>query len=206
MAQAGDNKPFVYFLNQHDQNDKNFSQAGIIDTFFPLSQLIPRHSAREGNLGDRLKYGVEAAFEGGQTLSSSVSTAGGSLTPVIQTRNPIQAWAVNGRLDYLTEGPHQARFTGETILASGDHDRGTSTDTFDGSAPHTTDYGFNAFGLLNTGLAFTPEVSNLMVLRVGGSIFPLPDNNITRRLQIGADFFVFGKLLREAPIDEPTDK
>jgi hypothetical protein len=202
-ANAGDHHPFVYFLHQHDENEKDFSQLGVIDTSYRYNSYYLGVGS-QGTLSDRLKYGVEAAFEGGHTLSSSVITSGGNLIPVPQTSNPIQAWALNGRLDYITEGPHQTRFTGEMILASGDHDRGTSTNTFDGSAPGTIDRGFNGFGLLNTGLAFSPEVSNLMVARFGTSCFPVPDYSPMRKLQIGADFFVFGKLLRDAPIDEPT--
>jgi hypothetical protein len=200
----GAHRPFLYFLEQRDENNKNFSQIGPISTNFSYDSYY-FGAGSEGNLGDHLRYGLEAALEGGNGLSSSFITAGsGSLIPVLQTRNAIEAWALDGRLDYLTEGPHQARYTGEVILASGDHRRGTSTNTLNGSRPHTTDNGFNGFGLLNTGLAFTPEVSNLMVLRMGASVFPLPQQSVFRKLQIGADFFVFGKLLSDAPIDEPT--
>jgi hypothetical protein len=202
-AEVAGQHPFLYFLEQIDENNKNFRLIGIVPTHYDYDSYY-LGAGSEGSVSDKLKYGVEGAFEGGHTLSSSFSNAGGGLFPVMQTRNPIQAWAMNGRLDYLTEGPHQTRFTGEMILASGDHRRGTSSNTFNGSAPGRTDNGFNAFGLLNTGLAFAPEVSNLMVARFGTSVFPLPEQPIFKRLQIGADFFVFGKLLREAPIDEPT--
>ena len=124
--------------------------------------------------------------------------------PVIQTRDQINAWGLDVRLDYLTEGIHQTRLSAELILASGDHDRGTSTNTFNGNRPNTRDNGFNAFGLLNTGLAFAPDVSNMIAARFGGSAFPLPDHDAFRRMQAGVDFFIFGKLLQDAPIDEPT--
>ncbi len=58
---------------------------------------------------------------------------------------------------------------------------------------------------MNTGLAFAPEVSNILALRLGGSTFPLPETDLFRRLQFGTDFFVLGKLERHAPIDEPTN-
>ena len=203
-AAEGAHRPFLYILEQRDENDKNFSKIGPIASHFGYDSYY-FGAGSEGNLGDHLRYGLEAVLEGGNTNSSSFITAGsGSLVPVLQTRNAIQAWALDGRFDYLTEGTHQARFTGEVILASGDHRRGTSTNTLNGSAPHTTDNGFNAFGLLNTGLAFTPEVSNLMVARMGASIFPMPEKPAFRKLQVGADFFVFGKLSMDAPIDEPT--
>ena len=199
----GAHHPFVYLLEQRDENNKNFSLIGIVPTRYQYDSYYIG-AGSEGDFGDRLKYGVEATSEGGHTESSSFSNASGGLFPVTQTVNPIQSWALSGRLDYLTEGTHQFRVTGEVILASGDHRRGTSTNTFNGSAPHTNDNGFNAFGLLNTGLAFAPEVSNLMVGRLGASLSPLPETSAFKRLQVGADFFVFGKFLKFAPIDEPT--
>src|SRR5262249_24773400 len=59
-----------------------------------------------------------------------------------------------------------------------------------------------AFGLIDTGLAFTPSVSNLLMLRLGGSTFPLATHARFDKLQIGADFFLFGKYESHAPIDE----
>ena len=203
-TEIGTQRPFAYAIGQRDHNDDDFSVIGPISTAYKYDSFYFGVGS-EGNIDDHLKYGFEAAYENGHTLSNSFSNAGtGSLIPVLQTSDPIQAWALDGRLDYQAEGPHQARFSSEFILASGDHDRGTSTNTFNGIAPHKIDHGFNAFGLLITGLDFTPEVSNLMVLRVGGSFYPLPEQSFARRLQVGIDFFVFGKMLRDAPIDEPT--
>jgi hypothetical protein len=59
---------------------------------------------------------------------------------------------------------------------------------------------------LNTGLAFAAPPSNLLVLRLGASTFPLPDRGFFRRMQIGTDLFVFGRPDSQAPIDEPTIK
>ena len=89
-------------------------------------------------------------------------------------------------------------------MASGDMDRLTSTNTFGGNAPHTRDTGFNAFGLLNTGLAFSPEISNIVGFGFGVSTFPGAGKLAFRRLQIGTDFFLFAKTLANAPISEPT--
>src|SRR5205823_8868133 len=99
-------------------------------------------------------------------------------------RDQIQAWAVDGRLDYLLPDERRTRLSAELILASGDDDRGTTSNTFGGNKPNTNDRAFNAFGLLNTGLAFAPAVSNLLAVRLGGSTFPLPDMGPLRRLQV----------------------
>lgn len=204
-AQIGDHRPFIYGLAQKDVNNVNLSETGPITTHFDYNSFY-LGAGSTGNLGDRIRYGVEAAWETGNTLSNSFVPAGGSLVPIIQTRDDINAWGLDARLEYLTEDVHQTRLGAELILASGDHDRGTSTNTFNGNRNHTRDNGFNAFGLLNTGLAFAPDVSNLIAARFGASTFPLPTHQAFKRMQAGVDFFIFGKLLSDAPIDEPTSQ
>ncbi|HWE05192.1 MAG TPA: alginate export family protein, partial [Rhizomicrobium sp.] len=98
----------------------------------------------------------------------------------------------------------RTKFTAEGVLASGDKDRTVTAGTFGGNAPHTRDGAFNSLGVIYDGLAFTPPISNLMVLRVGASTYPVPDGAL-RGLQVGADFFVLGKARIAAPIDEPTN-
>ena len=51
---------------------------------------------------------------------------------------------------------------------------------------------------------YVAEVSNIIALRGGIAMFPLPDSGAFRRMQVGADFFVFSKYNKDAPIDEPT--
>ena len=98
-------------------------------------------------------------YEGGNNLSANSVATGG------QTTDPIQAWAADARLDYLFADQRKTRWTEEFIAATGDSDRGISNSTLNGNQPNTRDNGFNAFGLLNTGLAFAPAVSNVMILR-----------------------------------------
>src|SRR6476660_4849296 len=45
----------------------------------------------------------------------------------------------------------------------------------------------------------------MLAFRVGGSTFPFATGGGSlRRLQVGTDFFVFNRLLGNAPINEPT--
>jgi len=130
--------------------------------------------------------------------------ANGNPTQIAQTLDSIEAYAMDFQLDYLLGDNRQTRFSFETILASGDSDRLQTSNTIGGNLPGSKDRAFNAFGLLNTGLAFGPSVSNLWSMRVGASTFPFPDIAAFRRLQLGTDFFVFQKLNANAPIDEAT--
>jgi hypothetical protein len=203
-ATVGDHRPYVYGLVQRDYNKMDELDLGLIQTAFEYnSWYVGVGSA--GSLSPNLRYGVELTYEGGSTLSNSFSASGaGGLFPVEQTHDQIEALAFDARLDYFLLDRRQTRLSLEVLAASGDSDRGSSTNTFNGNRPGTRDHGFNGFGLLNTGLAFAPDPSNLLAVRVGAATIPLPDVGIFQRLQIGVDAFLLYKLQGHAPIDEAT--
>jgi hypothetical protein len=196
-------RPFAYFLSQRDYNTKDFRQIGTIATHYEYDSYYVGGGST-GQLTDRLRYGIEGVYEFGHTLSNSFELVGFGLVPVEQTRDAIVSGAINARLDYLVADPADTRLSAEVILATGDDDRGHTSNTFAGNAPGTEDNSFNAFGLSNTGLAFATDVSNVAVLRLGASTFPYYDVGPLRRLQVGTDFFAFGKFDEDAPIDETT--
>jgi hypothetical protein len=203
------NKPFAYVLVQRDDNPNTpytlpLANGQDITTHFDYNSVYAGLGST-GSIGDKMVYGLEGVFEGGDTLSNSYTLLpGGGIAQATQTHNRIEAYAVDGRLDYVFNDPHDTRASAEMILASGDHNRGVTNTTFNGSKPGTDDMAFNGMGLLNTGLAFSPEVSNVMVERVGISTQPFNQNDFFRKLELGADFFVYEKFLEHAPIDEPT--
>lgn len=202
----GDHRPYVYGLLQRDYNDQDELDLGLIQTSYEYNSYYLVVGST-GGLTQNLRYGVELAYEGGNTLSNGFEASGaGGLFPVEQTRNEIQAFGFDARLDYFVNDRHQTRFSAELLAATGDPDRGSSTNTFNGNRPDTKDRGFNAFGLINTGLALAPDPSNLLALRLGAATIPLPQVPLFSRLQVGADFFVLSKLQKDAPIDEPTSE
>jgi hypothetical protein len=203
----GKHRPFVYILDQRDYNHadtgtEELGGATLTTNFDYNSHYIGIGST--GAITDRLSYGIEAVYEGGQTLSNSFSTPDNTVQPETQTLDPIEAYAVDFVLDYVLPDRHITRLSAELIAATGDSDRLTTSNTFGGNKPRSKDRAFNAYGLLNTGVAFSPSVSNLLVFRLGASSFPLSDYRIFRRMQLGTDLFAFEKLNADAPIDEPT--
>lgn len=193
-AQVGDARPFVYGLIQRDYNTDNTLSQGTVNTRFSYNSYYLGVGAA-GTIGDHLRYGFEAAYETGNGLSNSfVLSPLGGLEAIDQTRDTIIAMAGDAKVDYLVNDAHQTRYGLEVIVASGDSDRGSATNTFNGNRPGTKDNGFNAFGLLNTGLAFAPSVSNLLAVRVGASTFPLPEVSFFQHMQVGTDVFIFSKL------------
>jgi len=205
----GQQKPFVFVLDQRDYNKEQIFASATDSSVIPTRFAYNSHYigiGSNGPLTDRLSYGVEGVYEGGNTLSNSYSTsAAGETSPISQTRDPIEAYAVDGRLDYAIPDEHATRLSLEAILASGDHDRDSTTNTLGGNKPGSKDRAFNAFGLLNVGVAFAPPLSNLIALRLGASTFPAASSELLGHLQIGTDLFLFGKANSDAPIDEPSN-
>ena len=202
-ANAGEHRPFVYFLAQRDYNEMAFRRVGGIPTSYDYNSYYLGVGS-SGQLTGKLRYGLEAAYEFGDTLSNSFEIAGFGIIPVKQHRDNIDAAAFDGRLDYLFADPADTRLSGEIIAATGDPDRGHTSNTFNGNKPKTDDHAFNAFGLVNTGLAFAPDVSNVLIVRGGLSTFPFHEVRPLRRLQAGVDVFVYNKFQEDAPIDETT--
>ena len=210
-AQAGNHRPFLYFLSQQDNNhdytttiigNQNGAPAPIVTHFNYNSWYLGAGSS--GTFNEHLAYGLEAVYEGGSSLSNSFETAGASLFPVPQQHDRIQAFAADLRIDYLLNDDHRTRLSVEGTAATGDDDRRVTNSTFGGNKPGTNDTAFNAFGQINNGLAFAPTISNLGILRVGASTFPAPNATLFRQMQVGSDLFAYWKLSVDAPIDEPA--
>jgi len=187
-------EPYVFGVVQEDRNEDR-TRAGRrfdYDSYYIGGGAM-------GDVTDNLRYGVEFAYQGGEGLSRLVNPSGTG-----QTTEDIEAWALDVRGDYLLNDAANTRFIGELILASGDEDRGHTSNTMGGNESGTDDNAFNGFGLVNTGLAFGPNASNLLLTRIGASSYPFHDTSWFDRLQLGGDVFVFNKLDKEAPIDERT--
>jgi len=208
IVEVEKHRPFIYGLVQQDYNDHSATDFSFGGATAPVrfeydSWYIGTGS--RGSITDQLVYGVELVYQGGSTLSSPYIGSIDAPTLVSQTEDDISAWAADFQLDYLLPDANRTRLSGEIILASGDSDRDlSSTSVIGGNRTGTTDSAFNGFGLVNSGLAFSPRLSNLAIARIGASTFPLPQNRLFNRMQIGANLLVFSKLDGAAPIDEPT--
>ena len=205
---AGAHRPFVYGLIQRDENEREPAEFELVDVNFGYdSHYLGAGST--GGITDRLLYRVEVAYEGGDGLSDvgiNVVEVNGEREVQLeeQREEDVHAWAAHLALDYVPADPLRSRYGAALVLASGDDDRRSTSETFGGNRRGTDDRAFNALGLLNTGLAFAPEASNLVALRGSASAFPFPGVGALRELQLGVDVFAFGKLQHDAPIDEET--
>jgi len=193
-------RPYVYGLAQIDENDDEALIVGSTTTRFDYESFYIGLGS-VGNLSDHLAYTLELVYQGGEGLSNSFDKAG---VPRPQTRERIEAFAADLRLDYHFLDANRTRLSSQLLFASGDPDRAHTSNTLGGNRPGTRDNAFNAFGLVNTGLAFAPEPSNLLMAKIGASTFPFSSGAWADRFQVGIDLFVYGKQRRHGGASEPT--
>ncbi len=148
-----------------------------------------------GALGPDMVYAAEVVWQDGHSMSDPISAA--------QTREKIEAYAGKANVIYLFRDQNDSRAQFEAIFATGDQDRANSSDTVNGNLTGSRDNAFNSLGFANTGLAFSPSLSNILSLRLGASTFPLRDSEDFDDLQVGIDGYLFRKFTHGA-IDEPT--
>jgi hypothetical protein len=198
-------RPYVSALVQRDHNDRD--QYTFRTPIFNYPTRFEYDSeywaiGSRGTLGPKLYYRAELVYETGEGLSSSFNR--NNAAPVAQTKEDIEAWAGIFSLTYLLRDDHDTRFDLEIAGGSGDDDRLDSSDTFGGNESGTTDRAFNSLGYINTGLALAPDLSNLFLIRLGGSTSPRQIGTHSDWLRLGVSGFLFFKNDKEAPLNVRT--
>lgn len=192
---------FAYFLHQQDFNDEDDARVNIgvpIDFNYDSSYV---GIGTDGTIGRNWAYLAEFAYEFGNNRSDPLQDATFS-----QTREEISAFGARAQLTYLFLDTWQSRAQAEFLIASGDDDRNTSTSgTLGGNRPGTNDRAFNSLGFVNTGLAFSPSLSNLITFRLGATSYPFNSYREFEQLQLGIDVLFHNKYDSDAPIEEATD-
>jgi hypothetical protein len=185
-----DHRPFAYFLSQTDHTPE--SPRDPVQEYGYDSSYVGVGST--GNLWLRdLRYQVEVVGEFGETYSQ------------FQTRrkDDICAMAVDGLLEYFFRTRMSPRVMVEYIYGSGDEDRTSSvSSTVGGNLAGTRDNAFNAFGFRDTGIAFAPRIGNLHTYVLGGSVMPLENFEIFRKLEVGSKVFFYQKAASEGAISD----
>lgn len=181
-------------------NDNRTRTTPVLDGVNFRTDSIYLTLGVRGALTDDLLLEAEGVRQFGDGWSDPFRVGFGT-----QTIEPIEAWAARGQLTYLFRDRGNSRAGAEFLYFSGDTDRSIATDTVGGNLTGTTDHGFNSLGFANVGLAFSPSLSNIMVLRAGASTFPLPGDETFGGLQIGVEGYGFAKAARRGPIDEATN-
>ncbi|MEM1423865.1 MAG: alginate export family protein [Planctomycetota bacterium] len=188
---------YAYVLHMGDQNSGDRPRANIVPEPVEFEyDATYLGIGSSGTIGPDLRYVGEFVYQFGESTSDPLRTA--------QTEEDISAWAARGQLQWFLRDDWLTRFEFEVLLASGDDDRLTTTDTVGGNLSGTDDNAFNSLGFVNTGLAFAPALSNIALVRAGAATFPFRELDGFERFQVGADVLLHHKLDADAPIEEPT--
>jgi len=185
-------RPFAYFLENSDHTRADpFSPTQSYD----YSSRYVGAGSTGSLLLPNLRYRVETVGEFGETYSVGAT----------DKQDDICAMATDVLLEYYFQTAMKPRVNLEYLWASGDDDRATSaTSTVGGNRFGTKDHAFNAFGFRDTGLAFSPRVSNLHMYTVGGGLYPLETcGKLFENLEVGTKVFFFHKS-SAGPISDAT--
>lgn len=184
-------EPFAYGLWQQDRNreaDRGFFRKFDYDSFY-------LGFGSTGELSKGLRYTAEAVYEGGRSFGERIFVKG----------SDVRAWAALLEMEYLFPGPKKARVSLEYLFGSGDSDRfANPTSTVPGTMGDFVDTSFIGFGYRDTGLSFAPRYSNLHMWRGGASLYPWPEHNRFRRLELGTNWYLYYKHHRAGAVSDPT--
>ena len=183
---SGDHRAYVMALFERD-----FNHASNTFQKWDYNAYYLGLGGRGSVVGD-LSYAVEGVFELGQTVGAGSTEM-----------DDIRAFAATLSLDYIWRTDTSPRFLLEYMFASGDKDRHSVTDVGSGNTPGTTDTSFLAFGFLQTGFSLFPRLSNIHIIRVGGTFHPLESVDAARTLELGAFYYWYRKAESAEPISDP---
>jgi alginate export protein len=188
----GRHRPFVYFLSNDDSTGARPRTAA--QSYEYTSRYVGGGS--KGTLPvPGLGYQAELVGEWGKTYSRGVTSG----------RDRIQAWAMDVSLQYRLDSPMRPKLIAEYLLASGDSDRvASSSATVGGNRAGTHDNAFNAFGFRDTGVAFSPRISNLQMVVLGGSLMPFERIRLFEKMEIGSKVFLYHKAKSSGAISDTT--
>ena len=180
-----DHEPFVYYLTQNDNHYGCFSDLcgtcryGYDTTYYGFGS--------RGRFFHRdLQYTGEVVYGRGRSHAFSEDS---------YSREKVSVWAFDTELRWVPRyNKHHSQIALEYLLASGDGDRDFSpSNTIGGNRPGTDDHSFNAWGYRNTGLSFAPRISNLGMVRLHASTFPVNEHRQFKNLKVGTDLFFYHK-------------
>ena len=185
-------RPFFYFMTNRDHT--NPSLPDPFQSYEYSSSYIGIGS--EGTIVlPNLRYQLEFVGEWGRTYSDGVTDG----------KDRICAMAANAALEYLFGTKMHPKVMFEYIFGSGDSDRQLSaTSTVGGNLAGTEDNAFNAFGFRDTGIAFSPRISNIHIYSFGATFFPLETMELFRKMEVGSKVFFYHKASRQGAISDTT--
>jgi hypothetical protein len=173
-------EPFAYIAWQTDHTHED--PPDFLQEYDYDSAYIGWGST--GELVDNLRYSTEWVMERGNSQGDR---------RYLRT-DAVKAWGFDQRLDYYFRHKCKPVISAEYMFASGDANRlGSPTNAEGGNINDHVDHSFVGFGFRDTGLSFSPRLSNLHTWRLGGSFRPLPEVEMAKELEVGTDYYLYYK-------------
>jgi hypothetical protein len=182
---SGNHRVYGMFLMERDFNRDQFSSVDWTynANYFGLGA--------RGTIIGGLGYSAELVYEFGES-TAAVSTQ----------MESISAFAALVTVDYQVQGPMEPTLLLQYMYGSGDSDRQSTTDSLAGNQAGTDDNGFLSFGFVQTGYSLFPRVSNIHILRFGGTIRPLESVDWLHKMQVGVFGYWYRKAESQCPISD----
>ena len=178
-------EPYFFWMKQEDHSDP--VPPHTTQKKFDYDSQYIGLGAR-GEIIKNLTYEIEGIRETGRSYGDNV-TFGGSQSP-----NDISSWALTTKLTKIFDVLTRPRLSFQYAMGTGARNRQNPTNTIGGNAPDKTDRNFLYFGYTETGYMLSPRLSNLQMLRLGGSLKPLDFNkDLKDNLEIGLNYYIYKK-------------
>lgn len=185
---AGYHRAYAMFMLEKDLNDED-PEVAVQDWTYDAQYLgLGLRGAFFRDLG----YHLEAIYQMGESVAAGTTDS-----------EDIGAFSLTLLLEYRFQAPTSPAALVEYLYGSGDSDRGSVTDVAAGNTAGSDDEGFLGFGFLQTGYALFPRVSNIHIVRLGGSFRPLESVEAAKYLEAGAYLYFYRKDESAAPISDP---
>ncbi|MBV8881252.1 MAG: alginate export family protein [Planctomycetaceae bacterium] len=182
---TGNHRAYAMLLVERDFNRDQFSS---VDWTYNANYF---GVGGRGTLWAGLGYSAELVYEFGES-AASISTE----------METIRSFAAILTLDYEFSGPMEPMLLLQYMFGSGDSDRQSVSDALAGNQAGTDDTGFLSFGFVQTGYSLFPRVSNIHIVRLGGTIRPLESIEPLHKLQVGVFGYLYRKAKSESPISD----
>lgn len=149
-----------------------------------------------GQIIENLYYEIEGIRQEGNSYPEA-ATAG-----IAPDNEQIEAWALDATLTYNYNIITHPTFSAEYAFGSGDPDRTDRvTNTIGGNAEGSTDRNFLNFGYIDTGLSLASRISNLRMVKLGCSLYPL-EYLQNKNVNVEVNYFLFRKDEKKGAISD----
>lgn len=170
---------YGFFTEQTDHSDSLDPNQSALDFTYDSEYV---GIGASGPVNTKTVYYGESIWQNGDSLASTSILPGASVPP--PDRQEIDAYAFRGGLNHFVGDKKFTVLSLEYAHASGDEDRQDVLTTFPGNTPGTKDRAFNYFGFYDGGLALSPRLTNLDVVRLGHSFKPFMDGKKVADIQV----------------------